>query len=88
MSWDTIRNIENVVGGNGNDAFKGNDVANVFTGGAGNDTLEGNGGDDILVGGSGNDLLSGGSGSDIAFYHRSFSDYVFGQDASHALTIT
>ena len=88
MSWDTIRNIENVVGGNGNDAFKGNEVANVFTGGGGSDTLEGNGGDDILVGGSHNDLLSGGAGSDIAVYSGSYADYTFGEDASHALTIT
>ncbi|KAB0264268.1 calcium-binding protein [Microvirga brassicacearum] len=86
--WATIRNVENLIGSSAGDNFKGNDVANVFTTGNGHDTLEGNGGDDILSGGAHNDLLAGGAGSDIAVYSGRFSDYTFGEDANHALTIT
>ena len=86
-TWNTILNVENLEGSNNHDAFRGNDVANVFTGSFGHDTLEGNGGDDILVGGAHNDLLSGGTGSDIAVYSGRYSDYTFGEDANHSLTI-
>ena len=56
--------VENALGGSGNDAIIGNQVANVLTGGAGADTMSGEGGDDRLLGGGGNDQLDGGSGSD------------------------
>lgn len=51
--------IENAVGGVGNDAITGNQVANVLTGGLGDDTL---------TGGEGSDLLDGGVGSDTAVF--------------------
>ena len=41
VAEDTIRNIENLVGGEGNDTFIGDSADNVFHGGAGNDTLDG-----------------------------------------------
>ncbi len=41
--------IENAVGGTGNDTITGNDLNNVLTGGAGNDTLTGGRGSDTFV---------------------------------------
>ncbi len=67
--------VENLIGGDGNDALSGNDLANSLAGGSGNDTLaggdgddlvNGDGGDDLLAGGLGNDTLSGGAGTDTA----------------------
>jgi Ca2+-binding RTX toxin-like protein len=52
---DTIRNIENVSGGSGNDTLSGDGMDNV---------LHGNGGDDALIGGGGDDGLAGGDGAD------------------------
>ena len=57
--------IENVTGGDGNDALTGDGVANVLSGGAGADTLNGAGGADTLNGGAGVDILNGGAGGDI-----------------------
>lgn len=57
--------IENVVGGSGNDQLTGNDLSNLLIGNGGNDTLTGNGGDDILIGGQGNDVLKGSSGLNL-----------------------
>ncbi|MNR98479.1 Bifunctional hemolysin/adenylate cyclase precursor [compost metagenome] len=37
---DTLANIENVIGGSGNDTFVANDAANVFDGGAGSNTVD------------------------------------------------
>ena len=44
---DTIRNIENVVGGSGDDSIIGTTAANVIQGGIGNDALNGGSGSDI-----------------------------------------
>jgi Ca2+-binding RTX toxin-like protein len=60
----TIKNVENIVGGEGNDTLTGDDLANSISGSNGNDTLEGGIGDDSLLGGSGNDSLQGDSGND------------------------
>jgi Ca2+-binding RTX toxin-like protein len=54
---DTMRNMENVIGGSGNDTFVGDYRANVLTGGAGNDSLNGGTGIDTMIGGAGNDLM-------------------------------
>ncbi len=78
LNWlDRFANIENVVGGIGNDTIFGSDsISSILSGGggwdtihagAGNDTLLGGDGNDVLEGGNGNDLLSGGAGADI-FY--------------------
>lgn len=53
-SWG---NLENVVGGSGNDILIGNALAN---------SLDGRDGNDILVGGLGADSLNGNAGEDIA----------------------
>ncbi len=71
---DVLLNIENVMGGRGNDRLTGNNVDNrlrgrqgndTLNGGAGDDTLEGVEGNDILIGGAGNDTLEGGAGNDV-----------------------
>jgi Ca2+-binding RTX toxin-like protein len=61
---DWLVNIENAIGGSGNDILRGSHVDNVLTGGDGDDTLVGRGGNDQLYGGDGNDALFGGSGND------------------------
>lgn len=61
---DTLSNIENVIGGRGNDDIRGNGLANSIDGGDGNDSLLGDGGNDTLTGGEGNDTLDGGDGND------------------------
>jgi Ca2+-binding RTX toxin-like protein len=68
VAEDTVRNVENVVGGSGNDALTGDGLANALSGGAGNDTLLGGLGDDVLTGGLGADVLDGGGNVDTAVY--------------------
>ncbi len=58
---DTLIDIENVNGGNGNDTLIGNNAANVINVGNGNDTITGNGGNDTLKCGAGNDTIYGGA---------------------------
>jgi Ca2+-binding RTX toxin-like protein len=54
-SEDTIKNIENVITGSGNDILSGDSLSNVLSTGQGNDTINGGLGTDILTGGAGND---------------------------------
>lgn len=70
---DTLLNIENATGGNGNDVITGTPGANALSGSNGNDLLVGDAGDDTLSGDAGqdslfgagdNDQLSGGNGND------------------------
>jgi Ca2+-binding RTX toxin-like protein len=61
----TLLNIENFIGGSGNDIMFGGTGDNRYEGGAGNDTLNGGAGNDTLIGGGGNDILSGGTGTNI-----------------------
>ena len=67
---DSISDVENVVGGAGDDFITGNDETNTLSGGAGddgNDGLDGAGGDDVfLVTGTGQgfDRVTGGEGFD------------------------
>jgi serralysin len=56
--------IENAMGGSGNDAITGNQVANLLSGRGGADALYGLGGDDRLFGDGGNDQLCGDGGDD------------------------
>ncbi|MEX2310896.1 MAG: hypothetical protein WD624_00435, partial [Rhodospirillales bacterium] len=46
---DTILDIENVIGGSGNDIIIGDDGDNVFRGGAGDDFIDGRGGQDTAI---------------------------------------
>ncbi|NBZ89921.1 M10 family metallopeptidase C-terminal domain-containing protein [Stagnihabitans tardus] len=77
---DSLRNIENLVGGSGNDSLTGDGANNLLAGGSGNDTLEGGSGNDTLEGGAGRDQLSGGSGRDVA-------DFSFGAGFDLVLTL-
>ena len=62
---DTIAgDVENLIGGHGDDVLVGTSAANVLTGGPGDDTLRGREGNDTLNGGTGEDALSGGDGND------------------------
>jgi len=49
----TLLNLENLIGGSGNDTLVGDSFANTLTGNDGNDLLIGGGGADVLVGGNG-----------------------------------
>ena len=63
-------NIENLIGGSGDDNLTGtggptDETPNELVGNAGADTLIGQGGDDTLIGGPGNDVLAAGHGFDL-----------------------
>ena len=63
-------NIENLIGGSGDDQLTGtggpsDETPNRLVGNAGADTLIGQGGVDTLVGGPGNDILAAGHGFDL-----------------------
>jgi Ca2+-binding RTX toxin-like protein len=57
--------VENILGGSGNDFIQGNPFANKLVGNAGNDTIFGGDGNDTLIGGPGNDLLDGQGGTNV-----------------------
>lgn len=70
---NVFTDVENVVGGFGNDRITGSGANNRLDGGHGNDTLAGAGGNDTLIGGQGDDTLTdtqgnntfeGGTGTD------------------------
>jgi len=54
----TLRNVENVIGGSGNDALAGDGSNNVCRVASVPDTLIGDAGNDTLIGGAGNDSLN------------------------------
>ncbi|MFZ4525306.1 MAG: VCBS domain-containing protein [Chlorobium sp.] len=64
--YDTLYDIENIVGGTYDDIMIGSNAANKLEGGAGNDTL---------TGGTGNDTLDGGIGTDTAMFSGKYADY-------------
>jgi hypothetical protein len=66
MAEDTIRNIENLLGGSGNDVLTGDSQAN---------ELQGLGGNDTLTGRAGNDVLDGGAGWDTALFSGNYAQY-------------
>jgi Ca2+-binding RTX toxin-like protein len=61
---DTLVNIEDAIGGKGNDIIHGSLAANVLTGNEGDDELYGEAGDDTLYAGDGDDTLYGADGED------------------------
>jgi|GEM_PF-6524554 len=80
VAEDTIRNIENLIGGSGNDRLVGDNIANRLYGSAGNDTLDG---------GKGNDTIIGSFDEDTVIYTGNFSDYLFSYDPVNGIyTVT
>ena len=69
---DTLSNIQNAVGGSGDDILVGNALDNVLSGGAGND---------ILVGGGGNNTLDGGEGLDAAVFSGDMGSFAIDANA-------
>jgi serralysin len=59
---DRIVDVEDVIGGRGNDSLLGNAENNFLIGGNGNDVLSGEKGLDVLTGGAGADILFGSPG--------------------------
>jgi Ca2+-binding RTX toxin-like protein len=66
---DQLLEIENIIGGNGNDLILGGsgNTANMFDGENGDDQLFGGSGSDVLKGGTGADSLYGEDGEDTFF---------------------
>jgi len=71
---DTIRDVEDIVGGSGNDILIGNAEGNTIDGGAGNDGLNGLQGRDVLVGGDGNDSIFPSPAPDVQFPFGAVAD--------------
>lgn len=64
---DTVKSdVENVVGGSGDDTITGSLYANTLSGGGGADTISGGDNHDSLYGGGGDDTLDGGAHTDFA----------------------
>ena len=58
--------VENVIGGSGNDTLVGSYFPNLLVGNGGDDVLRDNGGGcDVLIGGAGKDQLLGNGGQDL-----------------------
>jgi Ca2+-binding RTX toxin-like protein len=74
--YDTIINVENLVGTAGNDVLTGSSGDNVINGMDSNDSINGAGGSDTLSGDRGNDTINGGAGN----------DRLFGNDGNDILT--
>lgn len=74
IAEDTIRNIEHVAGGSGDDAIRGDDRANRLLGNAGDDLLVGRAGNDTLSGSHGADTLKGGGGRDAFVFNSALGD--------------
>ncbi len=67
VAEDTIRSIESISGGAGNDLLTGDSLNNFFFGGDGHDTLTGGDGRDDLYGARGDDRLNGQNGDDYLY---------------------
>ncbi|KAA1419498.1 hypothetical protein F0U44_13800 [Nocardioides humilatus] len=61
---DAVVDVENIVGGPGDDVLSGDSSANTLLGGSGDDFLIGGDGDDVLDGEAGANRLDGGPGLD------------------------
>ncbi len=77
--------VENILGGSGNDVITGNSLNNRITGGDGDDTLSGGAGDDVFVAGAaddGDDTISGGTGADEVDYSARTGDLTIQLDGT------
>lgn len=68
VAEDSLRNIEDIVGGVDNDILTGDAKGNILFGMSGDDHLRGEEGPDQLEGGSGRDTIDGGNGVDWVSY--------------------
>ena len=79
--------IENAIGGNGNDTITGTSGANLLQGGRGNDVLDGAGGNDTLAGGAGSDTVRvGGLRADYTLTRTATGYQLSGADGICTLT--
>jgi Ca2+-binding RTX toxin-like protein len=87
---DILLDIENLVGGSGDDTLVGDAGANILAGGLGNDTLRGGAGNDTLRGGDGDDvfLLTAAADGVDSYDGGSGTDTVLGSAASDALSVS
>ncbi|WP_055686620.1 M10 family metallopeptidase C-terminal domain-containing protein [Loktanella sp. 5RATIMAR09] len=76
--------IENAIGGSGDDMLIGNGLDNMLDGSAGNDTVESGSGRNTFYGSSGNDQITGGTGADT-IYGGSGNDEITGGGGNDAL---
>lgn len=76
--------IENAIGGSGDDMLIGNGLDNMLDGSAGNDTVESSSGRNTIYGSSGNDQITGGTGADT-IYGGSGNDEITGGGGNDAL---
>lgn len=67
--------IENAIGGEGDDRILGNALANRLEGRGGKDRLQGGAGDDVLVPGPGDDTVDGGPGLDRVVLDGAFAEF-------------
>ncbi len=81
---DSLYNIENIIGSQGDDTITGNSSNNIFYGNDGDDNLDGGVGDDKLYGDDGKDTVSGGSGIDL-IYGGGGDDNLYGGEDSDKL---
>ncbi|MBN8531848.1 MAG: M10 family metallopeptidase C-terminal domain-containing protein [Alphaproteobacteria bacterium] len=80
--WNAFgANLENGIGGTGNDVLFGNSLANTLQGGAGNDNLDGGESADWMEGNQNSDVLSGGAGTDSLFGGQG-TDEIYGNQES------
>ena len=80
IAEDSIKNIENITTGSGDDVLKGDLTANEFSGGDGNDLLNGGLGNDVLTGGSGNDKFVFDTKLNPTTNLDEITDFVSGED--------
>jgi Ca2+-binding RTX toxin-like protein len=81
---DTLRNIETVYTGNGNDTITGNNLRNILDGGRGNNIIDGRGGNDLIWGDVHKDTLKGGIGNDD-IYGMDGRDFITGGEGRDRL---
>jgi hemolysin type calcium-binding protein len=82
-----LTDVENVIGGSGNDTLRGSDGSNTLVGLDGDDTLKGGAGNDYLRGSGGDDTLDGEGAADMAGSDRldggSGDDTIYARDGEH-----
>ena len=74
-----------VIGGAGNDSFRGSLGDDILNGGGGNDRIEGNDGNDTIDGGAGKDMIYGGEGNDT-INGGDDNDFINGGNGADTLT--